>query len=171
MPVACFSVRPAAPPACRSDPPLRQGASLLDQWVDLSEWPNYQINRLGQVKSLGRTIIEKNGKRKKLKEKILKTSTKHGRCVALRRDGETFVVRVGRLVLLTFVGDPPKNKPLACHVDDNIRNNALSNMVWGNKSSNHFDARRNKRIEYTEQRNQQISQSLKRFYAAGGKCR
>jgi hypothetical protein len=136
-------------------------------WVDLVDWPGYQINRLGQVKSLSK--VDSLGRL--WPELILKVSSKYGRCVVFRRDGQSFTTRVSRLVLMTFVGPSPPGRPLACHKDDNVRNNKLENLYWGNKSSNQIDAMKNGRLTFTKDRNKKISDSLKRFYAGGGKCR
>jgi len=127
-------------------------------WQELEEWPGYLINTLGHIYNMSTGHI-------------LTGTSRDGRCACLKRDGEFHHVRVARLVLITFRGPPPKGKPLACHRDDDQRNNRLSNLKWGNKRSNLLDARRNGREIYTDRRNRRISRSLKAFYRAGGKCR
>jgi len=44
------------------------------------------------------------------------------------------------LVLLTFVGEPPPEKPNALHRDDNALNNRLTNLRWGSLSENSNDS-------------------------------
>lgn len=40
------------------------------------------------------------------------------------------------MVLLAFVGQPPKGKPLALHLDDDKQNNHLDNLQWGSPQDN-----------------------------------
>lgn len=43
---------------------------------------------------------------------------------------------VHRLVLMAFVGLPPKRNSVGMHMDDNPENNNLSNLQWGDMSEN-----------------------------------
>ena len=52
--------------------------------------------------------------------------------------------RVHHLVLEAFVGPRPDGM-VACHWDDNPRNNALANLRWGTLADNAADALRNQR--------------------------
>lgn len=60
--------------------------------------------------------------------------------VNLRLDPKNRLNRkVHRLVALTYLGEPPIDKPLALHKDGNKLNCDVSNLYWGNKSDNQLD--------------------------------
>jgi hypothetical protein len=50
---------------------------------------------------------------------------------------------VARLVLKAFVGEPPTDKPLALHGNDDPTDNRVVNLRWGDSTENLEDARRN----------------------------
>lgn len=59
--------------------------------------------------------------------------------VKLWRNNQETRLRVHRLVLLAFVGEPPADRPHGLHNDGNKDNNALTNLRWGNDSENTLD--------------------------------
>ena len=68
-----------------------------------------------------------------------KVFSKRGRpyrmCVYLCKDGKRHTHSVGRLVLLTFVGQPPANME-CCHGPAGAFDNNLSNLSWGTHQKN-----------------------------------
>ena len=58
--------------------------------------------------------------------------------VRLYRDGVQHNCKLGRLMLLTFVG-PPEPGQVCRHLDDVPSNNALENLCWGTQSENMHD--------------------------------
>jgi len=60
------------------------------------------------------------------------------------------LVKVHRLVLLAFVGAPPKGME-ACHYDGDPQNNNLSNLRWDTAKENWVDRKRHGRIGSTLQ--------------------
>jgi NUMOD4 motif len=132
------------------------GVPLL--WKEINDWPGYLISNYGHVHNLstGNILLPVSGR---------------GRRVSLQHDGHFKQLRVARLVLQTFLGPPPSKRSLACHKDDNVENNCISNLYWGTKSTNQHDAIRNGRMTYSSERNKKLSNSLRAFYKAGGKCR
>ena len=56
-------------------------------------------------------------------------------CITLEK-GKYTTVNVGRLVLETYVGFAPDDKPEIDHVDRNPLNNDLSNLRWSNRHDN-----------------------------------
>lgn len=58
--------------------------------------------------------------------------------IRLRRDGVQHNRKLGRLMLLTFVGQP-KPGQVCRHLDDDPTNNALGNLRWGTQSENMHD--------------------------------
>lgn len=61
--------------------------------------------------------------------------------VGLCRKGEQQrYFNVHRLVLLTWIGPPPSDKPLCCHRDGNPENNTIGNLYWGSQKENIADS-------------------------------
>lgn len=97
----------------------------------------YEASNFGRVRSLQEN---KRGlcKVRKL-PKILSYTVgdrRYGR-VSLWKEGFKKGYLVHRLVLFTFVGEPPSPLMQASHLDGNIENNALSNLKWATIKENH----------------------------------
>ena len=118
---------------------------MIESWVDLPEWPNYQVSSLGRVKRLACT--NKLGNRR-LRERILPLRKwvdhqNHSRLyVCLGGLADRTNRCVGRLVLLAFVG-PPLPGQECRHLDDDHENCTLNNLKWGTHLENIHDAMRN----------------------------
>jgi hypothetical protein len=106
-----------------------------------------RAKRLSYVDTEGRTW----------KEKFLRVNH---RSVSMMKDGQYFDMTLARLILITFVGDPPSSNSLGRHLDDDISNNVISNLAWGSKSDNGLDAIRNHRLVMTDARRSSISKTL-----------
>jgi len=91
----------------------------LEQWVELDEFPNYEVSDLGRV-------------RNKTTRQILKPldNRRGALMVVLRRDGGNYSRAVRRLVAMTFdpVGDRSDLSPI--HLDCDYRNCAADNLEW-----------------------------------------
>lgn len=102
-------------------------------WKDIEEFKNsYQVSNLGRVRSKERYLNTRT-----YPSKIMKQYTRNNDSVQVRlRNGKSQVSRsVAKLVLLTFVGKPPKNAQQAKHLDGDPSNNRLDNLQWDvNKS-------------------------------------
>lgn len=59
--------------------------------------------------------------------------------VGLSDSGSVWQVRVNRLVLLTFAGEPDDPSMQACHRDGDRQNNSLDNLYWGTAEENCSD--------------------------------
>lgn len=55
----------------------------------------------------------------------------------LYQDGHCFTFTVGRLMLITFVSEPPFPNAQAMHKDGNTLNTNLDNLEWANLSTTH----------------------------------
>lgn len=98
----------------------------------------YEASDQGRVRSLPRVFVKRNGQRQGVRGGILKpvARTVCGRVMTSTvRLGDGPAQRVGRVVLRTFVGEPPPGTE-CCHGDGNAENNALSNLRWGTHRSN-----------------------------------
>lgn len=124
-------------------------------WKDIPGYQHYQASDFGRVKRLA--CLDKRGGR--LREKILKISIQKYDAaghlhsfvsIGLGRNSICESLSVGRAVLLAFRG-LPLSKQVCRHLDDDISNNALSNLEWGTQKQNVQDAiRNNKRTTYGE---------------------
>lgn len=101
------------------------------RWHDCDGFPNYQINKMGQV-------------RNKQSGKVLKGSLSHGYITyTLRRNGKTVFNFAHILVAKQFIPNP-ENKNIVNHIDENRRNCCIDNLEWVNdrENSNHGTAQK-----------------------------
>jgi len=97
-------------------------------WKDIEEFKGkYQVSNMGRVRSVTRFAYTRT-----YPSKIMKEYCRNNDNVQVRlRNGKSQVSRsVAKLVLLTFVGKPPKMAKQAKHLDGNPRNNRLENLEW-----------------------------------------
>lgn len=88
---------------------------------------DYEVSNFGRIRSLDCFIVEKNGKRKSKKQKIMKqsfTSTGY-----LMVNLERKMCKVHRLVAYAFIPNL-ENKPHINHKDGNTLNNNVDNLEW-----------------------------------------
>lgn len=101
-------------------------------WKDIKGYENlYQVSNIGRVKSLERIIINSLGRKKTVKERILK-QTKHKAGyyrIGLDREGKRKNYLVHRLVAQAFIPNP-YNLPECNHKDENPLNNCIENLEW-----------------------------------------
>lgn len=101
----------------------------MEEWRDIEEFKDsYQVSNLGRVRSKERYINTRTYPSQIMATHIGNNDNVQ---VSLRRKGKSQVRRsVAKLVLLTFVGTPPKNAQQAKHLDGNPNNNRLDNLQW-----------------------------------------
>ena len=100
----------------------------IEIWKDIEEFKDsYQVSTLGRVRSKERHIYTRT-----YPSQIMKTLIGNNNSVQVRlRNGKSQVGRsVAKLVLLTFVGKPPKNAQQVKHLDGDPSNNRLDNLEW-----------------------------------------
>lgn len=120
-----------------------------EKWKAVDGFPLYEVSSLGRVRSLARMFKRPNragcgmdlvvwpGREIKgwLRKRAGLPVTM---LVSLRRDGQTFVFRLHRLVLESFVGSCPHGME-GCHNDGNPCNNAVANLRWDSHLANQRD--------------------------------
>ena len=121
---------------------------MTEQWKAVPFAPTYEVSSEGRVRSLDRVGVDG----RKLKGKILSLKeTPQGYFEAsLRYGGKMHFHRVNRLVCLVFNGEPSSDDLLACHKDDDPKNNTPNNLYWGTRADNAKDALRNDRYSRGE---------------------
>ena len=121
---------------------------MSEIWKDVVGYEGYyQVSNLGNVKSIERTIVCKDGTRKKLKERILKqVSNWRGYLVVeLSTKDKGKIYSIHRLVAQAFIPNP-ENKPQVNHKDENKNNNCVENLEWCDNWVNSHYGTRNERI-------------------------
>lgn len=103
----------------------------------------YDVSNLGRVRSW---IKMGPGSPRSSEPRILKPGvTRGGYLIAqLRTRGKNHAVRLNRLVLLAFKGEPFEGAQ-ACHRNGDRRDNRLANLYWGTPEENYADRSRHAR--------------------------
>lgn len=125
---------------------------MSEVWRDIEGYEGlYQVSSEGRVKSLERTFIDKIGRERYVKERILKPGVdRYGYLlVTLYAGGKRKKLKVHRLVCQAF-HDNPGNKPCVNHIDENKTNNAASNLEWCTYEENINHGTRNARSAETK---------------------
>ena len=101
-----------------------------DEWVTLSEFPNYEITIDGRI-------------RHKVKKKIRKTPVgKRGYpVVSLKKNGKFYLRTVHTLIGNTFIPNP-HHLPEINHIDGNKLNFNINNLEWCTQRENNIHARK-----------------------------
>ena len=110
----------------------------------------YSASNLGRIRSEKRIITEIRKmddfvpKSYQIPEKILKAGIQKNNGkgyhrVSLSINSKVKYFMVHRLVMLTFIGERKEGQEIR-HLDGNCRNNKLSNLTYGTKTENMYDA-------------------------------
>ena len=124
---------------------------MIEIWKPVPEFEDfYEISSSGRIKSLARTIIRKDGKPLRIKEKMLKTPA-NGRGyprVTLYKPGNNSWNTVHSLVAKTFLPHPEmdigggKNQFGVNHKDGDKMNNHVDNLEYITNANNVIHARK-----------------------------
>ena len=91
----------------------------------------YEVSNFGNVKSLNSIVLRSDGRKRTIKERLLKGSKNN--CgylvVCLLKGGNEKQFQVHQLVAITFLNHTPNgNKIVVDHIDNNPLNNNLNNL-------------------------------------------
>lgn len=122
----------------------------VEIWKDIPGYEGlYQASNLGNIKSLGRKVIRKNGSIDTKSPKILKLSDngKGYKSVVLSDDDSKVKSHyVHRLVAMTFLGYQDMSVD---HIDQNRSNNKIENLRYLTSRENSSINKKNKSSKYT----------------------
>lgn len=120
----------------------------MEIWKNIKGYEGlYQVSNMGRVKSLGRTLIKKDGRKFTVKERFLKPgTTKDGYpIVVLYAAGSHKTLTVHRLVCTAF-NENTENKPCINHINENKTDNRASNLEWCTHKENNNHGTRIARV-------------------------
>jgi len=117
-----------------------KGYNMIENWKQCKGFEGYyEISDLGRVKTVARESVKSNGRKCVIKERILSQANVKGyKKVTLKCDGVRKDMRVHRLVVMSFLGEP--SKEMVNHIDGDKTNNKLSNLEWATRSENELHA-------------------------------
>lgn len=104
----------------------------FEEWKDIPGWEEmYQASTFGNIRSIDRTIIYKDGRTYKYKGVILSSSinTSGYLAVGLAKDNKIFTISVHQLIACAFLNHKINGyKIIINHIDRNKLNNHVSNL-------------------------------------------
>lgn len=109
----------------------------MEIWKDCVDLPFYQVSNLGNVRSLDRIIVCKNGVKKSIKGRNLSLTNLNG-YLFFRTSTPNATHLAHRVVLKAFVG-LPKAGMQACHQNGNRKDNRIENLRWDTAVNNNYD--------------------------------
>ena len=133
---------------------------MKEVWLNIKNYPNYEISSLGRVKSLNykNTKVEKLIKPIKLKNGYLQ--------VNLYANNKMHHKYVHRLVAEAFL-DNPNNLPQINHKDENTQNNIVDNLEYCDAKYNNNYGTHNKRVSASQQNNPKKSKPILQYNKQG----
>lgn len=117
----------------------------IEEWRPIPDFIGlYEASTWGRIRSVSRTITDRNGMQKNHVGRVLKPRPydKYGHVhVSLRKSGSSLPRKIHRLVLQTFVGPAPEGM-VARHLDGDPSNNSIRNLEWATPKENSSDMKK-----------------------------
>ena len=125
-----------------------------DDWAVIKDFPNYMVNKFGQVYTMR-------------SDKILQPlkSIEGYVCYALTKDKKRYNVNVHKLVAEAFIPNP-ENKTSVLHIDGDKTNNVWTNLKWGYRSDSEsfLAAKVRNGLNRKGKKNPKLSKTLRERY-------
>lgn len=105
--------------------------ATVEDWKDVLGYEGfYEVSNTGRVKSLGRFVIARAGRKRYKKESILKPGLRHGyELVGLCIDNKQETKMVHKLVAIAFLNHVPcRYKEIVDHINNIRTDNRLENL-------------------------------------------
>lgn len=137
-------------PLTHSSEPSREGLAVdatQEEWRAIEGFDGYEVSSRGQIRSLHRVIMRRNGSPKTIAERVLNPFVVPPvgyRYVHLWKENNRTSRGIHVLVLEAFIGPRPHGMD-ACHNDGEPKNNNLSNLRWDTRAENSRDTVRHGR--------------------------
>lgn len=97
---------------------------MKEEWRDVPGFPGYRVSDRGRVRGKSGKIMSPQDNGRGYKK------------VAMRAGGPPKQRYLHRVVLQSFLGDPPPGKSQAAHINGDRAGNRLSNLSWCDQSEN-----------------------------------
>lgn len=106
-------------------------------WQSYPDYPFIQANQFGEIRTVDRTVIDKNGKKRHYKGHILKQSDNGHSYLRVKTHvkGKMITLYVHRVVASCFLPNPD-NLPEVNHKNNNPKDNSVSNLEWCTRQYN-----------------------------------
>lgn len=119
----------------------------------------YEVSNLGNVKSLSRIIVRKNGMKQTIAERILKPQINNTGHFRVQLEEKRYFVH--RLVAKEFLQNP-NNYEVVNHIDCNPKNNDASNLEWCSQKQNMEYASKIGHLVCNDQKRKKLSDAHKK---------
>lgn len=106
-----------------------------EDFVEIKDYPNYRINKEGEVRKYKETAVNINRKHTiQIVTHTLKPHIHGGyQCVRINYESKPKQVAIHTLLAKTFI-ENPNNLKVVVHIDGDKLNNNLENLKWGTMS-------------------------------------
>ena len=97
---------------------------MTEIYVNISNFPNYQISNFGNCKIVSTGQVLKPG-----------TNREGYLFIGLTNNGDRSTIKIHRLVANAFI-ENPESKLIVDHINHDKKNNMISNLRWATKTEN-----------------------------------
>lgn len=126
----------------------------IDKIEGLEDFKGYEVNNLGEVRSLYYN--------EQFRTKLLTPLNAKGGylVINLNHKGKKKQVKIHRLVALTFIPNDDNNKIQVNHIDEDKTNNKVENLEWMTPKENSNHGTRNKRVSKNKKNDKSLSKGV-----------